>query len=309
MSQDPEGALRRSPHFGMIEGLAEACPKADSLEMFRRMCLIRSNEYEARAAQQNGHVDCLIYLSAGQETPAAAVSMSMAGSWVLAQHRCHGVYLSFGGDHPRLIDELLGLDSGANRGMGGSPPLQDFAQGIIGHNGLVGDQVPVAAGVALQSKGRPVVCFLGDGAAEEDYVLGSFSFVGSRKLPLLFIVEDNDLSVLTPTRDRRTWNVTEVAESFGIHAVDITDDPWLIDHWVREFKDAGLPALINIRVCRELWHVGTGCDGAMEWDRFQRVRDKLDDLGLGDDARRIETETRESVRELWQQRLRTQSGN
>ncbi|KAF0118871.1 MAG: pyruvate dehydrogenase E1 component subunit alpha [Rhodospirillaceae bacterium] len=277
--------------------------------MFRRMCLSRANEITLRQLHQNGQIECLVYLSSvGQEAVAAGLSMAMPGAWVVGQHRCHALYLSFGGNHRLMIDEMLGLPSGGNRGLGRSPTIQDFANGIVGHTGLIGDQVPVAAGVAMNpgSRGRVVTVF-GDGTAEEDYVLATLGFAATRRLPILFVCEDNDLSVLTPTRDRRSWQMVEVAAGFGLPAVDIADDPWLVEHWATRMAE-NLPALINVRTCRELWHVGTGCDGPPEWNRFELTCEKLKNLGLGDRAEAIKNETQQQVDALWNERLRTRSG-
>ena len=303
---NPANDPRRSPDFGVIDGLAEEMDRDDSLEMFRRMALTRYFDLRVQKAQLDGDVDCFIYLAVGQEATPAAVSMSMRGSWVLGQHRCHSIYLSFDGGPMALADELLGLPTGCCGGLGGSPPINDIDKRIIGHNGLVGDQVPVAAGVALTSGGAKVVCFFGDGAAEEDYVLAAMGFAASRDLPLLFVCEDNDLSVLTPTVERRTWSLTNVAEGFGMPAVDITDDPWLVDHWTRKMSE-NLPALINVRTCRELWHVGAGCDNNAEWNRYELTKETLAGMQLAAEVEKIETETSKFVEDLWRERLQKRS--
>jgi pyruvate dehydrogenase E1 component alpha subunit len=301
-------ATPRSPNYHMIDGLAERCAPERSLAMFSRMAMARHFDYRVKRAVEEKDVSTLVYLAVGQEAAAAAISVALEGALVLGQHRGHATYLSFGGDPVALVDELLGLPSGCCKGMGGSPPIHDFAKGIIGHNGLIGDQVPVACGVALASEGRPVAVFFGDGAAEEDYVLSSFGFAATKKLPLLFICEDNDLSVLTPTKVRRTWNVVEVARGFGLTAEDITDDPWLIDNRVSALKQK-LPALINIRTCRELWHVGPGSDNNAEWNRFDLVKQKLVELGLQGQAAEIERACETFVEKLWCERLRIRYAN
>lgn len=298
---------RRRPDLGLISGLAEQAPREWSLELYRRYKSVREFELQARKAGAEKMLDIFVYLSVGEEAVACAPSMSLRGSWVLGQHRGHGIYLAFGGNPERLADELIGLPTGSNGGMGGSPPIQDFGARIIGHNGLIGDQVPVAAGVALSlPPGERVVCYFGDGAAEEDYVLAALGFVASRKLPVLFICADNDLSVLTKTAVRRNWELTEVARSFGIKSVDIADDPWLIDHWVRQFKD-DLPALINVRTCREVWHVGYGSDEDAEWNRYEMVRETLKSLQLGHEVTRIDADVEQGMARLWQERLRIPS--
>ena len=68
---------------------------------------------------------------------------------------------------------------------------------MYGHVGLIGDQVPVSAGFSLIKSDRVTICYFGDGAAEEDYVLATFGFASKNKLKTLFICDDNDFSVLT----------------------------------------------------------------------------------------------------------------
>ena len=298
----------RSPDFGKIEGLAETAGPDQSLEMYRRMAVARFFDYRVKRGFDQKEVPTLVYLAVGQEAAAAAISTVMPEAIVAGQHRGHATYLSWGGDPAALVDELMGLPTGCCKGMGGSPPIHDLKKGIIGHNGLIGDQVPVACGAALVSDGRPVITFFGDGAAEEDYVLSSFGFAVTQKLPILFVCEDNDLSVLTPTESRRSWDLVNVARGFGMAAEDIADDPWLIAHKVSQLKDK-LPALINIRTCRELWHVGTGTDGPPMWNRYELVTKTLDAMGLGERAAAIEAEAKHFVEELWTERLRIRYAN
>ena len=67
---------------------------------------------------------------------------------------------------------------------------------MFGHDGLMGTQGPIGVGSCFVSK-KPTIVFLGDASAEEDYVLASLGWASFKKLPILFIVEDNNLSILT----------------------------------------------------------------------------------------------------------------
>lgn len=297
---------RRSSAFGVIPGVEESCSAQTALEMFRRICLARYFDLQAYDATKIGAITCPIYFSVGQESIAAAVSTVMEGSYIFTQHRGHAVYLAFGGHPVGLIDELLGLETGCCGGMGGSPCIQDRSIKMIGHEGLIGEHVPIAVGAALGAPGDRVVCFFGDGAAEEDYIFGALGFAGTHRLPILFVCEDNDLSVLTPTRDRRAWKLEDVARALGIAAVDVTDDPWLIRYYAGEYA-RDLPALINCRTCRVFWHVGAGQDAPPEWDRFALVKQTLSQLGLAGPAQQIETETQRYIEGLWKERLQIRS--
>lgn len=296
----------RSAFLGLLPGLSKKCPPSVTLEMFRKSCVNRTFEIEVARVYDSGVMKMPIYLSLGEEHISAAIASVTKDFLIFAQHRAHSYYLSFGGDMRRLIDELLHRETGCARGMGGSASIHDPAIGMVGHSGLMGDQVPIAVGAALGS-GRKVLTVVGDASTEEDYVYGAMGFAATKRLPVLFICEDNNLSILTPISTRRSWSIVEVARSLGIQTADITDDPWLIAHTV-ESSLGCLPAFINIRTCRHRWHAGTGTDGEPEWNRFELWKEELRALGLEAEARAIEEEAKEAVQETWQEQLRRPSG-
>ena len=292
----------RAPTSSIILNLAQSFSHDVSLNIFRRMCLVRYFELGVINAVNDGFIPYPIYLSLGQESIAAALSIVIPDYMIFAQHRCHAVYLAFGGNPEKLRDELLGLPSGTSGGRAGSNCIQCYENNItmFGHHGLIGENVPLGVGAALGS-GKPTVCLFGDGAAEEDYVFAAMGFAVTHKLPVLFVCEDNNLSILTPISVRRSWSITNVAEALGMPVLDIADDPWTIVHRTRELtKD--LPAFLNCFTCRARWHVGVGTDGPPEWDRFSLVKEELEKLGLAEKISRIEPEVRESMEELWDPR-------
>jgi pyruvate dehydrogenase E1 component alpha subunit len=289
----------RTSTCNVPENIAEKFPSDVSLTMFERMCLVRYFEKQVVMAMDEGRLTYQVYLSTGQESAAAALSMVVRDYLIFAQHRAHDLFLTFGAPPEKLRDELLGLPTGSSRGRAGSNCLQHFGNGIsmFGHHGLIGENVPQGVGAALGS-GKHTLCVFGDGAAEEDYVLASMGFAATHKLPVLFVCIDNDLSILTRTEERRTWSITDVAGSFGIPALETADDPWAILEHTQNLLPA-LPALINCHVCRGFWHVGTGNDGPPEWDRFAMVKEKLISLGLEERVHEIEDDTRLSMERLW----------
>lgn len=289
----------RKPDYGIIPDAVRAASKERSLAIFRRMCLSRYFESGIIDAVADETVDYPVYLSMGQESIPAALAEEIGGFMIFAQHRCHAAYLAFGGDPAKLRDELMGLPTGTSGGRAGSNCVQCHSGGLemFGHHGLIGENVPLAVGASLGS-GKPAVCFFGDGAAEEDYVFAAMGFAVTHKLPVLFVCEDNNLSILTEIRARRSWSITKVAAALDMPAVDISDDPWSVAARAAEFKK-NLPAFMNIYTCRARWHVGAGIDGPPEWDRFALVKKELLALGLGDEADKIENEVRAFMTELW----------
>ncbi len=205
------------------------------------------------------------------------------------------MYLAHRGNPEKLIDELLGLETGCCRGRGGSPGIQDSNIPMYGHHGLVGENIPLATGYALATK-KPTLVYLGDAAAEEDYALSSFGFAATHKLPILYICEDNGLSILTPIKDRRKWHTHKVAKSMGLHTIDIEDEPMAISLEVEQALNR-LPAFINIHTTRHHWHVGIGVDHMPSIDRLVELRQQVFDAdGI---ERKIATE----VKELWEKQL------
>ena len=293
---------QRTPTFGLISDVANTFAKDLSLKLFTQTCFNRFFEFEVKKAYDRGLMKLPIYLSVGQEHIPAAIASVFSDCLIFAQHRAHSVYLSFGGDPRKLINELLGRPTGCARGMGGSASIHAPQIGMFGHSGLMGDQVPIAVGAALGAN-KPVLTVMGDASAEEDYIYGALGFAITKKLPVLFVCEDNDLSILTRTPVRRSWTLSGLAQGLGLPAVDITDDPWLIAHHVKELGRQ-LPALINIRTCRGLWHAGSGCDGPPEWDRFALIKGTMKTLGLEQEAIAIASDTERTVQHLWAEQFR-----
>lgn len=291
--------------FGSIPNLAASFTREKSLDFFRRMCVTKYFELKVAEAIEKGLIDCPVYLSLGQESISAAVSAEISDCLIFAQHRAHSVYLAFGGEPIKLRDELLGRESGCSGGRGGSPAIQDLNIGMIGHHGLIGENIPLAVGAALGNPDKKVVSFFGDAAAEEDYALASMGFAITKKLPVLFICEDNDLSILTPKKVRRSWEIHDVTATMGIPSIAIADDPWLIAHYVRVFSN-NLPAYINCYTCRNRWHTGAGIDGPPLWDRFGLVKKQLEHLGLFNEAQSIENEERKNMETIWEEPLQKQ---
>ena len=291
----------RTPNFGVIPNLSKSFSREFSLEMFRRGSFTRQFEYQVKHAFDHKIFQTPIYLCIGQEFNPAAYSMVLKDFQIFAQHRAHGIYLSFGAPPEKLRDELMGLPSGCSGGMSGSNAIQGPEINMFGHSGLMGEQVPISVGAAMASN-RPTLTVCGDASVEEDYIYPSLGHAITKKLPVLFICEDNGLSILTKVAERRNWSAVDMARSLGMSAIEITDDPWLISHHIKEMKK-DLPGFINIQTVRNLWHSGTGTDGPPEWDRYQLVKNEMTHLGLQAEVEQIETETTLQAEQIWEKQL------
>ena len=274
----------------------------DRLKVFKKASLCRNFEEIVFNKLKDKTVSFPTYLSVGQEFISATIAhvvedMNIEPD-IFIQHRGHSTYLSFGGDVIQLIDELLGRKSGCANGMGGSASIQSIDKNIYGHDGLMGSQVPIAVGSCYATR-KPTIVFMGDSSAEEDYVFSSIGWAATKNLPILFVVEDNNLSILTEKSVRRNWTMDNVAKGFGVDAIDTTDFPPDIYNCLGDvFKK---PLLLNVNTIRKYWHAGAGIDDSGVFDRYEDEIKKL-----GERAKTIHENNKKLVKELWEQQLEKQ---
>ena len=268
-------------------------PAEGMLEIYRRAALARAFEEEVYKRVQSKEITCPVYLSSGQEYIAATLSyyLEKHNPAVFVQHRNHAQYLCFGGSMTHLIRELTGGDTG----MQGSASIADGR--IFGHDGFMGSQVPIAVGYCHATQ-RPTICFLGDAAAEEDYVLASLGWAATRNLSIMFVVEDNNLAILTEKSVRRSWSIGDVAAGFGMLAVNLQDR---LEDFEGDYATVfSKPRLINVKTTRLYWHAGAGKDG--DYRDLHAEQRKQIPLGA-----RIDEDCKLLVEETW--RCATQSSS
>lgn len=263
--------------------------------IYERASLCRALELKVYEEYQRD-VKIPIYLSAGQEYISATISYFLEKNnihdrQIFIQHRGHSIYLNFNGDIRKLILELMGSPNGCANGMGGSASIQSVEQNIYGHDGLMGSHGPIAVGACYANK-KFTLCFAGDAAAEEDYFLAAIGWAATKKLPIWFVIEDNDLSILTEKIIRRSWKMADVAKSFGAHAIEIEDDP--IKIWDNlEPNLFNNTCLFNIKTNRLFWHGGAGIDDPNLFDRHREFSEKF--------GNNINIENKKLVDSLWEE--------
>ena len=269
------------------------------LQVFKKASIARNFEEEVIANVKNKNIKIPVYVSAGQEFIASSISticeIKKIKPLIFGQHRCHSTYLTFGGNKAKLIDELLGKKTGCTSGMGGSASIHSKAINMYGHDGLMGSNGPVGVGACYATK-KPTIIFLGDAAAEEDYVLGALGWAATKKLPILIIVEDNNYSILTEKKIRRNWEMSDVAKSFNIKGFNLNDNPVNINRYSKYFFKQ--PCLLNINTNRIYWHAGAGKDSEKTFDRYKSEK-KI----LGLEAKLIDNNSKKIIKKLWQKHL------
>ncbi|MBI4331624.1 MAG: thiamine pyrophosphate-dependent dehydrogenase E1 component subunit alpha, partial [Chloroflexi bacterium] len=177
-------------------------------KLYYAMLRIRLVEERIAELYPEQQMRCPVHLCTGQEAIAAGVSAHLTSDdYALSNHRSHGHYLAKGGDLKAMMAEIYGRVTGCSRGKGGSMHLVDLAAGFLGATPIVGSTIPMAVGAALATvmKGekRVTVAYFGDAAVEEGVFHESLNFAALKRLPVVFVCENNFFSVYSPLSVRQ----------------------------------------------------------------------------------------------------------
>ena len=172
------------------------------LWMYRTMVTIRRFEEQSRREADAGKLRGM-HSSIGQEAvPTGICAHLRDDDYVLGTHRSHHHCIAKGVDLSEMMAELLGKSTGTNKGKGGTMHIADINKGMLGANGVVGSNIPVATGVGLSAKVRGTdqvsVVFFGDGASSQGVLHESMNLASIWKLPVLFVCENNRYAESTP---------------------------------------------------------------------------------------------------------------
>jgi len=271
-----------------------ALSRDNKIQIFQKASLSRAFEEEVYRRVSNKDIQIPVYLSAGQEFISATLAvfleqLTTLERQIFIQHRGHSTYLSFGGSLDELIFELLGDSRGCSGGMGGSASIQSKSQNIFGHDGLMGSHGPIAVGMCYGNK-KFTLCFAGDAAAEEDYFLAAIGWASTKKLPIWFIIEDNNLSILTKKKVRRNWEMHDVAKAFKMESCSVSDEPCELWPTLEKYS-LEKPLLINVKTNRLFWHAGAGIDSDSIPDLYKQW--------LSDENSFIYEQEKKRVSEAW----------
>jgi pyruvate dehydrogenase E1 component alpha subunit len=185
---------------------------------------IRFVEEEIARRYPEGKMRCPTHLSVGQEAVAAAVCVALRrDDLTVSGHRAHAHYLGKGGDLRAMLAEIYGKAAGCSRGKGGSMHLIDEAAGFMGSTAIVAGTIPVGVGLAYGMKFRrtdQVSCiFHGDAAVEAGVFFESVNFAVLKRLPVLFVCENNLYSVYSPLQVRQPEgrSIAKMVQGLGLN--------------------------------------------------------------------------------------------
>lgn len=242
-------------------------PGSDLLEDLRTMVTIRLAEAAVGSMVESGEAKCPCHLGIGQEAVAVGVCRVLTpNDRLYGGHRAHSQYIALGGSLPEMFAEILGKQTGASKGMGGSMHLYAPETGFHGSVPIVAGTVPVAVGAALAAKmdGSDIIAVpvFGDGACEEGGVHESLNMASIMKLPVVFVVENNLYSSHLDINLRQPFDsVARFAQAHGIETEvvdgnDVVATRLAMERLVARARAGDGPGFLEAVTYRWRGHVG-----------------------------------------------------
>jgi pyruvate dehydrogenase E1 component alpha subunit len=259
---DPSGADAQ-----LVEQQERARQKDPQLlkDLLEKMLLVRRFEEKSAEMYTLGKIGGFCHLYIGQEAVAVgAIAALEPEDAVLCSYREHGHALARGMDPGPVMAELFGKRTGCSKGKGGSMHIFDPSLGFLGGHGIVGGQIPLAAGVAFAAKylnqSRVTLCFFGEAAVNIGSFHESLNLAQLWKLPVVFICENNEFGMGTPIL--KTSAIRDLSEKAGsyemaravVDGMDVLSVYDGISEAVERARKDDLPTLIEARTYRFMGH-------------------------------------------------------
>jgi pyruvate dehydrogenase E1 component alpha subunit len=208
------------------QATAVALPDPDTCrELLETMALIRRFEEEAGRQYQRAKAGGFLHLAIGEEaTIVGTTSVMRDDDYLIGSYRTHGHGIARGTDPKHVMAELFGREDGTSRGRGGSMHIFDAERRFMGGYGIVGGNLPLAAGLALASDYRGTdevtVCMFGDGASNAGNFGETMNLAALWRLPVVFILENNLYGMGTSVeRHSAVTDFSKKAEGLGVPGV------------------------------------------------------------------------------------------
>ncbi len=193
-----------------------------ALAILEKMVLIRHFEERAQEMYMKAKVGGFLHLCIGEEaTVVGATSVLAEQDYLISTYREHGQAIARGTDPKAVMAELFGRETGTSRGRGGSMHLFDYERRFMGGYGIVGGNLPLAAGFALASDYRgedsATLCMFGDGASNQGTFGETMNLAALWKLPVVFMVINNQYGMGTAIeRHSAVTDLSRKAECLGV---------------------------------------------------------------------------------------------
>jgi pyruvate dehydrogenase E1 component alpha subunit len=253
--------------------------------LLARMALIRRFEEEAGRQYQRAKAGGFLHLAIGEEaTIVGTASVMRPEDYLIGTYRTHGHAIARGTEPRRVMAELFGGVDGTSGGRGGSMHIFDAEHRFMGGYGIVGGNLPIAAGLALSSeyKGEDAVtvCMFGDGASNAGNFGETMNLAALWSLPVLFLVENNLYGMGTSVeRHSAQTDLSKKAEGYGIpgrriDGMDVLAVRESVAEGIRLARDERRPTLLEAFTYRFRGHSAADPEVYREREEVERWQAK-----------------------------------
>jgi len=298
--------------------MAEIPDRETCLDLLGRMSLIRRFEEEAGRQYQRAKAGGFLHLAIGEEaTIVGTTSVMRDDDYLIGTYRTHGHALARGTSADAVMAELFGREDGTSGGRGGSMHIFDAERRFMGGYGIVGGNLPLAAGLALASQYREedtvTVCMFGDGASNTGNFGETMNLAALWELPVVFLVENNLYGMGTAIeRHSAVTDLSRKAEGYGISGeridgMDVLAVRERVAAHLEIAREEGRPSLVEAFTYRYRGHsaadpeIYRDKEEVQEWqekDPIATFAARCEDEGVltREDVERIESEADETVK-------------
>ena len=265
--------------------MAELPDRQESLELLGRMCLIRRFEEEAGRQYQRAKAGGFLHLAIGEEaTIVGTTSVMREDDYLIGTYRTHGHALARGTPANEVMAELFGRQTGTSGGRGGSMHIFDAGRRFMGGYGIVGGNLPLAAGLALASQYRDedtvTVCMFGDGASNTGNFGETMNLAALWKRPVLFLVENNLYGMGTSLeRHSAVTDLSHKAAGYGIEGeridgMNVLEVRERVGEPLETVRSEGRPSLVEAFTYRYRGHSAADPEVYREKSEVEEWREK-----------------------------------
>src|SRR5947209_3482692 len=292
-------ATRAEPVGSLSEIKDAGLDREDLLTVYRHLLVTRGIEERGHILYRQGKIPGSFYTGRGNEAASVGVATAMGPDDVgTPLHRDMGVHIVRGVEPWRIFAQYMGRQDGPTHGRDGNVHMADSQLGLIAMVSHLPAMLPVATGCALtfriRDESRVAVGWFGEGASARGDTHESMTFAGTRKLPIVFVCDNNQWAYSTPTHlEYATEHVADRAEAYGFEGVVVDGTDVLAVY--REAKRAidkaragGGPTLIECLTLRMEGH-------AVHDDASYVPKDMFEEWAARDPLERFRTWLRENA--------------
>lgn len=290
------------------------------LDMYRKMVTIRRFEEAVYDLYTRAEMPGLAHLYIGEEAVAVGACTALRkDDYITSTHRGHGHLIAKGGDIKYMMAEILGKETGYNRGRGGTMHIADPELGSLGAFAVVGSGLGTATGAALSAKMRGTdqvaVCFFGDGASNQGSFHETLNLAALWKLPVVYVCENNLYAISVPvSKAHLCADIADRADAYCMPGVVVDGQDVLavyeaVKEAVERARGGEGPTLVECKTYRYFGHhVGDSWTSyrseaeVQEWKRRDPIdvlcrRLEAESVMSSEEAEEIEAEVHQSIEE------------